>query len=320
MIDFRYHLVSLLAVLLALAVGIVVGTTTMSRPAPSTSGDQVARLTTENRDLQGSVRQLEAAQRFDDAFLRGLTPALVAGRLAGSSVLVVLLPGADPREADELARVVELAGGKVTGRVTFKDKYVEAAQAQVLDDLTGRLVPPNVSLNRQGSTPYDRSAVELASILVTNQPSQVGREAPQAATILTGFQSIGFLDYSGTPAKRASLVVVLTGAPAAGTPPPPEEQRRVQGAWLSLATALDAQGRGTVVAGPATAAATGGLLTVLRGSPVARQVSTVDGTGTVAARVSVVLALAEQDRGRAGQYGSGTGATAPAPAVTPGGP
>ena len=83
MIDFRYHLVSLIAVFLAVALGIVIGTTALNQPILADLENQVGALTQDKRDLEDSNQVLQAQLDTGDAFEEAVAPALVAGSLAG---------------------------------------------------------------------------------------------------------------------------------------------------------------------------------------------------------------------------------------------
>ena len=75
-----------------------------------------------------------------------------------------------------------------------------------------------------------------------------------------------------------------------------------------LVAALDAGGRGVVVTGPPPSAATGGFVNLVRGSDDRAQgVSTVDLADSTLGRIAFVMAMVEQTRGAAGDYGGGDG-------------
>ncbi len=94
MISFRYHIVSLVAVFLALAVGIVVGTTALNGPITTDLRNQVNGLKSDRSQLADQVKALQG--QVDDAgqFAATFGSQLVAGTLADTKVLMVALPGA----------------------------------------------------------------------------------------------------------------------------------------------------------------------------------------------------------------------------------
>ena len=82
-IDFRYHLVSIIAVFLALAVGIVVGTAALNGPIQTNLNNNLNRVTDEKRGLEGDVSELRGAARRRRRVRAGGRPA--AGRAARST-------------------------------------------------------------------------------------------------------------------------------------------------------------------------------------------------------------------------------------------
>ena len=83
-IDFRYHLVSLVAIFLALALGIVIGSAALN--------GQVSALTTSRGALETNTNDLRSQVVDDAAFATSVTATLVKGALRGERVLLVTTP------------------------------------------------------------------------------------------------------------------------------------------------------------------------------------------------------------------------------------
>ena len=79
-IDFRYHLVSLIAVFLAVALGIIIGTTALNQPILADIKTQVSALEKDKRSLEDRTQQLQTQVESTDAFADAVAPALVARR------------------------------------------------------------------------------------------------------------------------------------------------------------------------------------------------------------------------------------------------
>ncbi len=79
MINFRYHVVSLTAVFLALAIGLVVGTAALNGPVVDGLDSQVKNLSKDNSQLRESVGQLQdevnSQEEFATAAARCCWPA-----------------------------------------------------------------------------------------------------------------------------------------------------------------------------------------------------------------------------------------------------
>ncbi|GAC1324359.1 MAG: copper transporter [Mycobacteriales bacterium] len=312
MIDFRYHIVSIVAIFLALTIGIVVGTTALNGPVLDDLRGRVSVQAKDKRNLEAQVRTLQGQVGSDQAFVSSVAPLLVTGRLAGQRVVVLSAPGASDSIRDGLVSELKLAGAQVTARVRVRSDYVSPDKAAVLDDLVARLAPAGLAL--PGGTVGERAGAELAAALVAAPDRRNSLSADAAATVLAGFQSAGMVSVEGDTTMATLAVLVVAPAADKASPAETEAVRSL----VALAGALDGRGSGAVLAGPREAATGGGAIAVLRADPrLSGAVSTVDGADSAVGAVAVVFSLRAQLRGEAGQYGSGPGATAPFPAPTP---
>ncbi|MFF4417917.1 copper transporter [Streptosporangium sp. NPDC001559] len=311
MIDFRYHLVSIVAIFLALSVGIVLGTTLLKEPAIDTAETLANQLRLSNNELRAELKTVQGQNAANDAFVTADTPRLVRDTLAGERVVIVEAPGSSVSMREAVQQVVTESGAIVSGRVTLTDKYLDATQSDVVDRLATDAKPVEMTFTAE-DTPYDKAAAVLANAIVTGDPAQVGKANPVAAGVLEAFQRGGLINVAEQPAKRADLALVVGPAePYAG-----ETAVAQSAAVVSMATALDEAGRGTVLAGPLNSSAAGGTLAALREDTVAAEkVSTVDNVDMPAGRVVVVYALREQLSGSSGQYGMGPGVSAIEPSA-----
>ena len=145
MISLRYHAVSIAAVFLALAVGVVLG-------ASGVSDRVLAAVSTQRDDLGAQVAQLTAErdalaaqQRAADDFAGRVGPAAVRGLLAGQTVALVVA-GADPQDRDAVSGLVTQAGATVTGQVVLTDAVGDPARADQLRELASQLLPTGAQL------------------------------------------------------------------------------------------------------------------------------------------------------------------------------
>lgn len=314
MVDFRYHVVSIIAVFLALAVGIVLGNAALNDPVVNTLRGSISALSKDKRGLEGDVRDLQGRVSDDNSFVTSVAPQLVRGTLVDQRVLLVSTPDADPQLAGALQQVLREAGATVSGRVRLGKDLLEATPSTRLVDVVGRTVPGAVSL--PPGTPQLRAAVELAGSLL-HRSGAPSPEAPAAQKILSAYVSADLLDVeqATAPPGPATLTVLLTGSPHA---PDDDDQRARTAAAVTLARAFDERSDGMVVAGPADSVQDGGVLRAVRADPVAaREVSSVDLADSPMGGVLVALAVAEQRQGRTGSYGGGPKVSAAVPTPTP---
>jgi Copper transport outer membrane protein, MctB len=115
-IDFRYHLVSIVAVFLALAIGIVLGTTELQGPAYNILNSTTGKL---QNELDQANSQRDAAQQqasLGDQYAQAVEPVVLSGLLAGQRLLIVTEPGASASAVTGITAAAAEAGVTVTGR------------------------------------------------------------------------------------------------------------------------------------------------------------------------------------------------------------
>ncbi|WP_030167348.1 copper transporter [Spirillospora albida] len=313
MIDFRYHLVSIVAIFLALALGIVLGSTTLSDSVSDTLRQQANQAAKTAQEARLEQRRLQGLLDGDEQFARLLAPQIVQGRLAGQSVVLVETPGAGNEAIERVGELAKDAGATVTGRVTVQKKLLDDDQQSSVEQLAVGLRGEGPAFP-SGAGPYDKAGAVLAGALGTRDQAASGREDASGGAVLNAFRQAGYITTSGKPGQHATLAIMV--APAGGYAY--EGGDADNKALISLAAALDAANRGTVVAGPATSAQESGLIAALRDADAGDEVSTVDMVDVPSGRVVTVLALQNELNGKSGRYGTGAGVNGylPSPAPT----
>ncbi|MGY1725092.1 copper transporter [Blastococcus sp. SYSU DS0533] len=301
MIDFRYHLVSLIAVFLAVALGIVIGTTALNEPILADIENQVAALEQDKRDLEDRTRELEAQLDTSEEFEEAVAGPLVEGTLTDRSVLLV--PTNDsvtPETVEAVTALIAEAGGSVSGVVRLQPEYSDPATGAALQNfVTGPGRPAGLQLPESGDTGVLVASL-LAQVLMV-PPDGPAPDAAAVSSVLAGLSSLDVLVPEGASVTPADHAVLLTGSGFTG-----DDADARNAALVALASALDEQGRGAVVAGDAPSARPNGLIGALRADPaLASAISTVDNVATAVGRISTVLALGQESQGTSGMYGTG---------------
>jgi hypothetical protein len=307
MMAFRFQLLALAAVFLALAGGIALGAGPLQDPV---EGQLAAASPDGGNDekLEDELRSARELSDFSSAYSSGTAGLVVGDRLAGTSVSLLLLPGADPAVADKLVDNLGTAGARVTSTVTVTDGLLDPAQRQLAESLVEGLLDSvdGVQISTAASG-YERVGSVLGQALVTDAPGSA--EADGAAdSIVAAFEEAGFVEIEGSIEQRASLALLVAGDPPADAP---EGQAEVVS---ELAMGINGVGGGTVVAGTTGSAVTGAVA-ALRASDARTGVSTVDGIESIPGRLATVLALVEQAAGGTGDYGP-SGADGAVPTVS----
>ena len=308
MISFRYLVVSTCAVLLALAIGVAIGASTLAATTLGALGTDRAGLSGEVGALTADRDAARAQQSQADRALGAAAPALVSGRLAQRSVVLLAAPDAAPADLEAVSSLVARAGGHVTGALGLTDAALAPDRADALRSLVTRVLPAGVQL--PATTDAGALTGALLGALVTTTKGPTSSPA-EVGTAFTALADGGFLAPGPAPTPAQVALVVTGDGPAA-----PDAAGRAT-ALAHLVGALHEGGAGTVVASRAAS----GEVAAVRADPGLSDVSTVDGVGTAAGRIATVLAAGEQAQGRSGSYGSAPGAaalpgapTGPAPA------
>jgi Copper transport outer membrane protein, MctB len=308
-ISLRYHVISIAAVFLALAVGVVLGSTTLSRTL-------LSGLASDNGDLGRQVSELEAQRnglsaRLKDAddFATTVGPLAVAGQLDKRTVVLVTTADANPADRDALKTLIAASGATVTGELQLTEAFADPTKADQLKEIVTRLLPAGVQLPTV-SDPGGLAGGLLGPLLLISKADNKPQASPEeTAAALAGLTDGGFVR-AGKDLRPAQLAIVLTGGAARG------DGAGDRAATIArFATQVDRSGAGTVLAGGAGSADGTGAIGVVRADTAATQIlSTVDNVDTSAGRVVTVLALREQLEEKSGRYGVAGSAQAPAPA------
>ncbi|WP_229076031.1 copper transporter [Actinoplanes sp. DH11] len=309
MINFRYHVVSLTAVFLALAIGLVVGTAALNGPVSENLRTNLEALKKDNDVRRDQVNQYREELNRNQVFASELAPVVLAGRLSARKVALVSLPGADD-SAEGVAKMLNLAGASVTARVTVEEKFFDPNYTNELLDLADQSSQPSIPVT---SLPRNSDGVETASALLALTLSQ-GSTSPtpdDVTAVLAGLSGAGYVAVEDNAAGGAEAIVLVAGEPATDK----EATRKNQSA-VTVANQFS-QGRPLVVAGDG--AAEGNLVSGVRSDPtLVKEISTVDNVSTVQGQVSTAMATTERlVQNRVGQYGLAAGATSMVPSAAP---
>ncbi|SDO09944.1 Copper transport outer membrane protein, MctB [Klenkia soli] len=308
MIDFRYHLVSLIAVFLAVALGIVIGTTALNGGLLDNLQTQVSGLQEDKRSLEDTNQGLQAQLDSTGGFAEEVGPALVAGTLTGRSVLLVVgNEDVDTDAVDEITSLLGDAGATVNGTVRLNPAYSDPGSASSLQNYlaTQGALPAGVELPTETSDTGELVASLLAQVLMIPRAAEGSTsEAPATtatAQVLGGLSTLGVLTQDSASVVAADYAIFLTSGSLTG-----DDAAERNATLVQLVTALDRQGSGTVVSGDAGAAADGGLVGTIRADTEASTlVSTVDNANAPEGRISTVLALSTEGEGTSGKFGTG---------------
>jgi hypothetical protein len=320
-IDFRYHLVSIVAVFLALAIGIVLGATALKPKAEEVLDNGLRQI----QSQRATIQSLENEVAADDAAAQADAPHQLAGLLAGQRVVLVTAPGADSGTISGITTDLGYAGAKVAGQVQLQQAFFDtsAASQNSLDLLASKVAPAGVTPGDPSGHTYvnaqvagqQEAAQVLAPALVT-RGSGTDLSASQTSQILDGFAQQNYLTFSSgavSPPQATLAVVVIPSTP------PSSDSSPENLALLSVAQQLALNSRGVVLAGTLAGSVSGSAIDELvnGNTGIQAQVSSVDYADHAIGQLMVAQALGNLlNEQKVQQYGVTT-RIVPDPAPTP---
>lgn len=308
MISLRSHAISLAAVFLALAIGVALGSGLLSNTVLSGLRDDKSEMQTQIDTLTDDKNSLNEKLSAAGDFNAQMAPRILRDSLADKTVVLFATPDAADSDIEGLTRVVEQAGGRVTGTVGLTQEFVDANSAEkLLSVVNSPIVPAGAQLNT-GSVDQGSQAGDLLGIalLVNRDPKVTPVDDTQRDTVLAALRDTGFVTYGTERIGAANTALVVTGG-ALG------DDAGNQGATVArFAAGLAPHGSGTVLAGRDGSASGTAAVAVTRSDAALNSVvSTVDDVSSESGRITSVLALSDLiNGGKPGQFGIGQGATA----------
>jgi len=324
-IDFRYHLVSLISVFLALAVGIILGAGPLQGPLGDQLTEQVDALRTERNTLRDELGDARTTAEDQRRFIDSAGDQLVAGSLEGKNVAIVEVDEVSDSSRKAVLDQLEAADGTVVAQERLAASWTSADELTmretVADGLRAKLPADAVD----GVIDEDSGTAELLAASLTVALTDAG---PEAGTFSDAaleqqhlLQQVGLVEQVAEPSAPADAILLLSGG---GTATDDDSQtndadpkQTGMGALAALAgTSAEVAGT-SVVAGPTTQ--DGDLVATVRADDeLSGLVSTVSGIEQSTGRIVVPLAIAAQEAGTVDQYGFEDGATVLPPAVVDG--
>lgn len=302
MVNLRYHVVSLVAVFLALAVGVVLGAGPLQAQISGNSRDDAQQI----EELEAQTASLESTAEESTAFVDALSGEIVPGLLTGKAIAFVLLPGASADDVNALENLVTKGGGEVVGAVELTPDWASNGKREYRDSLSGPL-----STHIEAST-ADMTADQILATALMETLTKSSKELDIAKQILADAEN-PLVSPDTYPSKPAGSIVLVgpaansdNGADQAQSDSSGEDDLSAPSAQalVALAGSVQSASGSNVAIGSALDAKD--FIAVLRdaGTPL----TTVDQVGSTMGALNVVLALAGAP---GGAYGQGIGATAP---------
>ncbi|MCU1374364.1 MAG: hypothetical protein JWO68_1650 [Actinomycetia bacterium] len=321
MINFRYHVVSIIAVFLALGIGIIMGTSVIDRAVvdrlerqQSTLNKAVNEVRSENNRLRSALKDERDAAR---ALADQASQRLFDGALQGVPVVAVGVRGVQTNGVDAFVALLGRAQADYRGTYWLTDRFALHDQSEVQDLAEALSFRPDASVGTLRSAALTRVALALRPPIDTPP-------ADPNLSVLAVLRDKGFLDYDppeGLDGKVLPTLAVGTRLVVVSGPGAVVADRQLMVPLVRvLLSARPDHGPVPVLAVTGTPPATPEEDTFIGPIRTDRaltdRLSTVDDLDEFSGQVAAVLAIGDLGHGRFGHYGRGEGAQRllPAPA------
>jgi Copper transport outer membrane protein, MctB len=303
MINFRYHIVSLMAVFMALAVGIAAGVS-LGPSVDQGLQQQAAQDRKQVSELRAELDRRNALDEYREAYEQRVGDEVIEGALAGVPVAVVRMPEAPGEVVQAISIAVATAGGTMVREAEVRPMVFDPAKAEAVEKA---LQPWSGSLGLSDTmSPSTKVGIALGRAIASRQAEDRDQMALDVADALDGS---GLVSINRGSTAQAQLVIVV----AAEAPAEPLTNDQLA-AHLQFDVALTDRAA-VVLAGPNSLEIDGtDVLAVRSDASAADLLSTVDVADLSSGVGTTVLAGQELLLTRAGRhYGAMARAEAPLP-------
>lgn len=298
MINLRFHIVSLVAVFLALGIGIAVGATVVDRGLVNSLNSDIARFDRQLEERGEEISALKGQVGELSDYAEETEARSISGRLSSMPILVVTTSDAVAK-SDNVVRALVSAGSRVQGTLVLNDK----ARLETDDDFSDAAVALNAASQRKDTLQF------LLRQRIVDAITKPTETEGLASLQLGGFITFrGFSSDATPPVLSAFTKTVMVTSGATASP--------VDGELLEVTQMLAeaapftgvVTGLAPAVEQPSSDAKNVPLAVARSNRAIIRRFSTVDHVDTRAGRLALVFALEDLRRNVVGQYGKGPGA------------
>lgn len=305
MLNLRYHVVSLVAVFLALGIGVIMGATVIDRVTVDQLRNRLDGVEASDRKTRSENDRLSAQIGTWNKFADQGRTELLSNQLQNVPVLLVGVNGIDRKSVSDLRSQLATAGANVEGTLWLNDKLNLKSQADATALAASIAIPdatPDIA--RAGALSklaeaLDRGSDPTGIIAALHQGGFLDYEAPPAPASTSSSTPTFGLD---TIPVRGTRSVIISGAGA-----------RLDDETMTMPFVTQlALNDAPVIAAEAGRDTPGGrdvfVGLILRHPETAPRISTVDNLESLIGQAAVVLALRDIGKQPPNHYGVGAGA------------
>lgn len=317
MIDFRYHIVSLISVFLALAVGIILGAGPLKESIGDSLTGQVDSLRADKDTLRTQLDAARADQLATDAYIGAAAPELLRGLMPGTRVGIIQIGAVDDALFAGVETQIKAAGAEVSVRTQLTPMWTNPNQADSRQSFAANLSAYLPDPTAQAG--FDAVLAEALMVSLTEtDPANADAFSSDASLVQKILVEGKLIEMPADPVAPADVIVILaltTGTSAVDNADTIKARAAESVIELKVVNAAQEMSDGVVVAGATPLE--GDLVSTIRSEKIAAGSTTVLQVDAITGQVNVPLALAARVKGTVGQYGIGPDSTAPIPPRMP---
>lgn len=209
MINFRYHLVSLVAVFLALALGIVLGSGPLKEAIGDSLTGQADQLRAERDQLRVQLADEEAVAAEANGFITAVAPDLVEGTLADYRVALISLTPADPTAVAAIADQISAAGATVSAQIELTSSWTDPAKTTFRQQFAGSIAAYLDPVPPVGSSDSVDLAEGLIQALTKTDPNDPNVLRPGYDLIIELLVNGELITVTSPPTQPVDAVILI---------------------------------------------------------------------------------------------------------------
>ena len=315
MIDFRYHIVSLISVFLALAVGIILGAGPLKETIGNQLTGQVEQLRAEQEALRAELDAQTVAHQDLNDYVSAASKRAVKDTLTDRRIAIIQT-GDTPDALFEALKVqFENAGATVTARLTLDASFTDPEQADSRQSYASSLVEflPADQKDLPAEKALASALIQAISEHAPDDADAMSQNASLALDILNSANLVHLVSYTAIP---VDAVVILDASkdPNVDGNTNGDDLTAASTLMINVGEAAARQTEGVVVASTSVVATD--LVSTIRGNASAvNLISTVSDVNQPVGQLNTPLALAAAIGNKIGHFGFESSATALVPAA-----
>lgn len=206
MINFRFHVVSLAAVFLALALGITMGATVIDRAIVNGLQDRIDTVEKNTADRRRENDELREEIGRLSGYVTATQRHAVANQLSGIPVIVMVAPGVDGGLVDQVVAELAAADSATRGVLWFEQRWTRTAQGDI-DALAAAI---GLAPGEESDTlRHDATAVLARRLANGHAPRISDTPQPLGASGIVGSQDSGPTGSTGSAGLPVDGVPIL---------------------------------------------------------------------------------------------------------------